>query len=104
MPSRKTPASGPTTDDVFLSPMDRLRQVVDALCEEPFESEAMDEDVTAGRLQMNEVTRTYYESVRARLLNTPIENAEHLEHPARERREKENPEKPPEETPPSDKR
>lgn len=104
MPSRKTPASGPTTDDAFLSPMDQLRHVVNALCEEPFESEAMDENVAAARSQMVEAARTYYESLRARLLNTPIENLELLERLAREHPEKESQEKPPEETPPSDKR
>jgi hypothetical protein len=85
------------------------------LCEEPFESEAMDEDVTSVRAEIMQLAQQHFDAqrelVHSLLAEAALESVwrqlerdmERLERFRRKREEKENPERPPDETPPSDK-
>lgn len=115
MPSRKIPRTEQPIDESLLSPIEQLRHLVDALCEEPFESEVAEEDVAGVRAKIVQLANQYFdakrESVRDFLAEAAWEqakrqlerDAELLERIRRERREKENQDKPPDDPTPSDK-
>jgi hypothetical protein len=89
------------------TPLEQLRHIVDALCEEPFESEAMDEDVPSVRAKTVRLALQNTNEDTVHLLKEVIafEDAEHeQERSERKGEEKENHQQPPDETLPSEKK
>lgn len=97
------PTLPPTESQVIdkqssLSPIDQLTHVVEALCEEPFESEAMDEDVANFRARIAQLVRQHADAAWEKVKRTQ-RDGERLERMYQEEHQETFPDVPP----PSDK-
>jgi hypothetical protein len=68
MPNRNNPTpeeslANARERSLTLTPMERLRNVIDALCEEPFESEANQEDIVTERAALARLAQRYADNL-----------------------------------------